>query len=200
MVVGLSNTSFIPVVQEKFNLNNYGLSCMTTNSREPIKGSAHASNPTSTGPQSEEINDQPMQDVERAQNDRSKNPSRPNAAVVHHTATLRKPQWTYFHLAAVSSSTDLPDLDILTFRQNLTTALNQFLGLTGAAIDVDILKFEIAEAWIRVPREDASAVHEAVSGWAGAKSAKGQYKWIVKGRDDWLVRLVSGDGMGLYKN
>jgi len=172
---------------------------MTTNLHEPIEGSTHASNITAR-PQSGEANGQPKQDVESPQHDRPNKPSRPNAAVVHHTTTLRKPQWTYFHLAAISSSADLPDLDILTFRQNLTTALNQFLGLTGAAIDVDILKFEGAEAWIRVPREDASAVHEAVSGWAGAKSAKGQHKWIVRGRDDWLVRLVSGNGMELYKS
>jgi ribonuclease P/MRP protein subunit POP8 len=169
---------------------------MATNLHEPIEGNTHAFNTIAANPQSEDA----KQDVESPQHDRSNKSSRPNAALVHHTTTLRKPQWTYFHLAAVSSSTDLPDLDILTFRQNLTTALNQFLGLTGAAIDVDILKFEGAEAWIRVPREDASAVHEAVSGWGGTKSAKGQYKWIVRGRDDWLVRLVSGDGMGLYKS
>ena len=173
---------------------------MTTNLHEPNEGNAHASNAITAGPQSDDANSHPRQDVENPRHDRSNKSSRPNAAVVHHTTTLRKPQWTYFHLAVMSSSADLPDLDILAFRQNLTTALNQFLGLTGAAIDVDILKFDGEEAWIRVPREDASAVHEAVSGWAGAKSAKGQHKWIVKGRDDWLVRLVSGNGMGLYKS
>jgi ribonuclease P/MRP protein subunit POP8 len=121
-------------------------------------------------------------------------------AVIHHTATLRKPQWTYFHLAALSFSSALPTLDILTFRQNLTSALTQFLGLTGAAIDVDILKFEGTEAWIRVHRDDATAVHEAISGWAGAKTISGQYKWTVKGRDEWLTRLVNDDGMDLYKS
>lgn len=176
------------------------LVCMTTNLHEPIEGSTHAHNAIAAKSQSEDTYLQPKQDVENLRHDRSEKSSRPNAAVIHHTSTLRKPQWTYFHLVAVSSSADLPDLDILTFRQNLTTALNQFLGLTGAAIDVDILKFEGAGAWIRVPREDANAVHEAVSSWVGTKSAKGQHKWIVRGRDDWLVRLVSGDGMALYKS
>lgn len=138
-----------------------------------------------------------MPDVEDRAEDASIQPQE-TRAVVHHTAMLRKPQWTYFHLAALSSTSAPPQLDILTFRQNLTSALNQFLGLTGAAIDVDILKFEDSEAWIRVHRDDASAVHEAISGWAGVKSSKGHYKWIIKGRDEWLVRLINGDGMDLY--
>jgi len=173
---------------------------MSTNLHEPIEGNTHTSNVIAAKSQSKDANDQPKQDVENLEHDRLYKSSRRNAALIHHTTTLSKPQWTYFHLVVVSSSTDLPDLDILTFRQNLTNALNQFLGLTGTAIDVDILKFEGIEAWIRVPREDANAVHEAVSGWVGTKSAKGQYNWIVRGRDDWLVRLVSGDGMGLYKS
>lgn len=146
--------------------------------------------------------DQPMQDVEEHPDaNASELPIQAKSrAIIHHTATLRKPQWTYFHLAVLSFSSTLPTLDILTFRQNLTSALTQFLGLTGAAIDVDILKFEGTEAWIRVHRDDARAVHEAISGWAGAKTSSGQYKWTVKGRDEWLTRLVNGDGMDLYKS
>ena len=143
----------------------------------------------------------PMQDAEKEEQGANASPKglkKPNA--IHHTATLRKPQWTYFHLAAVSSTSEPPQLDILILRQNLTSALNQFLGLTGAAIDVDILKFEKSEAWIRVHREDASVVQEAIGGWAGAKTSAGQYKWIVKGRDEWLVRLLNGDGMDLFKS
>jgi len=145
--------------------------------------------------------DHQMQDVEEVEGEAADLPkaSRKRPAV-HHTATLRKPQWASFHLAAVSSASEAPQLDILTLRQNLTSALNQFLGLTGAAIDIDILKFEKSEAWIRVPREDASAVHEAISGWSGTKTGTGQYKWIIKGKDEWLVRLVNGDGMDLFES
>jgi len=145
--------------------------------------------------------DHPMRDVEKGEQGENTPPKglkKRNA--IHHTATLRKPQWTYFHLAAVSSTSEPLQLDILILRQNLTNALNQFLGLTGAAIDIDILKFEKSDAWIRVHREDASAVQEAISGWAGAKTSTGQYKWIIKGKDEWLVRLLNGDGMDLFKS
>lgn len=150
----------------------------------------------------ETVDSHSMQDVEEPGDPNASEPEArsKNRALVHHTATLRKPQWTYFHLAALSFSTTLPALDILTFRQNFTSALTQFLGLTGSAIDVDIMKFEGSEAWIRVHRDDASAVHEAISGWVGAKTNGGQYKWRVKGRDEWLPRLVNGDGMDLFKS
>jgi ribonuclease P/MRP protein subunit POP8 len=58
---------------------------------------------------------------------------------------------------------------------------------------VDILKLNGKELWVRVPREDATAVHVALSGWVGDES-----KWAVKGRDEWLGRLVGGDGMDLF--
>jgi ribonuclease P/MRP protein subunit POP8 len=110
-----------------------------------------------------------------------------------HQATLRKPSWTYFHLSLFSPSSNEP-LDILTAKRYLTSALQRFLGLYGAAISVDILKLDRKELWIRVPREDAPAVHEAVSAWLGDG-----VKWVVKGRDEWLVRLGSGDGQDLFE-
>lgn len=136
--------------------------------------------------------------------------------------TLRNPQYTYFHLrlyalpttTSTSSNTTRaqPTPDILTFRQNLSSAFTQFLGLTGSAIQVDILKYTTAtdgegkedgegsgstEAWIRVPMLDGDAVQEALAGWTGGRDGM-RWKWVVKGRSDWLVKLGAGDGQDLF--
>lgn len=105
-------------------------------------------------------------------------------------ATLRKPAWTYFHLELFRLDSQEEPADIITLKRNLTSALQRFLGLHGAAIPVDILKVEADHVWVRVPREDATAVHEAIVSWTSDG-----VKWIVKGRDEWLVRLAS-DGLG----
>jgi ribonuclease P/MRP protein subunit POP8 len=62
---------------------------------------------------------------------------------------------------------------------------------------VDILKLESDEVWIRVPVEDATAVHESLSSWVGAEM--GGQRWVLNGRDEWLVRLVGGDGQDLFR-
>lgn len=55
------------------------------------------------------------------------------------------------------------------------------------------------EAWIRVPRLDGDAVQEALAGWSGGRDGV-RWKWVVKGRDDWLVRLgLDGDGQDLFR-
>jgi ribonuclease P/MRP protein subunit POP8 len=134
----------------------------------------------------------------------NKKRQRPNAGQTHHQQTLKHPQWTYLHLqymtTASSKSWDSPAIDMLTLRQDLTRALNQFLGLTGTAIPVDILQVDGADAWIRVPRLDGSAVHEALSGWSGGRASSGAYRWLVKGKGDWLFRLTAGDGQDLFKD
>lgn len=110
------------------------------------------------------------------------------------TTSLRHPDWTYFHLSLFSTIESEPKLDLITARQYITSALSRFLGLTGAAIPVDMLKLDGSELWLRVPRGDSLAFHEAVSSWVGTSS-----KWIVKGKDDWLLKLVAGDGQDLFE-
>ncbi len=54
---------------------------------------------------------------------------------------------------------------------------------------------------MRVPREDASAVVAAVGGWVGGGGGGGGKEsvgWRVKGRSEWLVGLVGGDGSDLF--
>ena len=131
------------------------------------------------------------EDIPDSNRPKKKQKSKPHHLL--HQATLRKPSWTYFHLELFTPSSTEP-LDILTAKRYLTSALQRFLGLHGAAISVDILKLAGREVWIRVPREEAPAVHEAVSGWMGEG-----IKWIVKGKDEWLTRLASGNGQDLFR-
>ena len=119
-------------------------------------------------------------------------------SVVHSTTTIRNPSWTYFHLTLVTSSSigtkdAQPALDDITVRLHLTSALNQFLGVTGTAIPVDILKVEGSDAWIRVPTPDGSAVNEALSGWVGNDVA-----WRIRGRGCWLGGLTAGDEQDIF--
>jgi ribonuclease P/MRP protein subunit POP8 len=142
------------------------------------------------GPSAEEKNDELVGDVTRPKNKKQK--TKPHHVLYQHT--LRKPSWTYFHLQLFAASSD-ESADILTAKRYLTSALHRFLGLHGAAIPVDILKLQEREVWIRVPREDATAVHEALASWTGDST-----RWIVKRRDEWLVRLAAaGNGQDLFR-
>jgi ribonuclease P/MRP protein subunit POP8 len=140
---------------------------------------------------------------------RPKKRQKPNGSATYHTATLRSPRWTYFHLQLVTSSmsmtstsaTNEAGLDSLTVRRYLMAALSRFLGQMGAATPLDILKIEQQDVWIRVPRDDSTAVHESVSSWVGIQGGMGEgngSRWIVKGRDDWLIRLTGGNGDDLF--
>jgi ribonuclease P/MRP protein subunit POP8 len=103
------------------------------------------------------------------------------------TTTLRNPPHTYFHLRVRSlPPQSLLSLDEVTIRSYLTAALQQYLGLTGTAIPIDILKVDRTDAWVRVPHADESAVTAAVSQWVGAKGMSLR----VMGRGSWLGGLV----------
>jgi ribonuclease P/MRP protein subunit POP8 len=96
-------------------------------------------------------------------------------------------------LELISESTPEIKLDDLTVRSYIMAALTQFLGLTGSAISLDILKVEGRECWIRVPREDLSPVMAAVGGWVG-ESDEGKVGWRVKASGNWLSNLVGNQG------
>ncbi|PYH98965.1 hypothetical protein BO71DRAFT_343780 [Aspergillus ellipticus CBS 707.79] len=140
----------------------------------------------------------------------------PAPKTIHFTA--RNPQWTYLKLQLVpqpnTPSTTQP-LDPLTARTYLSAALTQFLGLTGTAIPIDILKISSDESepepgsptiskivWVRVPRDDASAVVAALSSWIGGStggdSSAGNVAWRVCAKGNYLGALVQGSGSDLF--
>ncbi|KAG2412767.1 hypothetical protein HFD88_010324 [Aspergillus terreus] len=128
--------------------------------------------------------------------------------------TARNPAWTYLKLQLVhqpgtSVSIQSAPLDPLTARTYLTAALSQFLGLTGTTISIDILKVSPETeqeqptekiVWIRVPRQDASAVVAAVSSWIGGGSggAAGNVAWRIRAKGNYLGALVQGSGSDLF--
>nr|KMM66999.1 hypothetical protein CPAG_03335 [Coccidioides posadasii RMSCC 3488] len=149
------------------------------------------------------------------------------------TFISRKPEWAYIHLELyvafartstrnsylthshqISGSNSEP-LDLLTAKTYLTSALSQFLGLSGTAIPFDILKLQAESLpvgaasarrktrntlWIRVPHGDAAALIAAVSSWVGGSSGDGgsSVAWKIRAKGSWLGALVGGTGRELF--
>jgi ribonuclease P/MRP protein subunit POP8 len=103
--------------------------------------------------------------------------------------TLRKAPYSYFHLSLrslIATSQAPHDLDEISVRSYLTLALQQYLGLSGTAISIDILKVEGRDVWIRVPSEDEVALAASLSQWTGSKDLA----WRIEQRGAWLGALV----------
>ena len=107
------------------------------------------------------------------------------------TFNLRGIPYTYLHLSttSIAQPTAHVPLDAITARTYLTSALSQYLGLTGTAIPIDILKVTDRDFWIRVPREDASALVAAIGQWANALVG---VSLKLEGRGEWLGGIVAG--------
>ena len=80
--------------------------------------------------------------------------------------------------------------DLLTWRTLLTSALTQFLGLVGAAVQVDLLQLDRDEVWLRVPRTDVKRFATAVSSYVGTLDGR-RIAVRVLGTSDFLMGLVS---------
>lgn len=135
----------------------------------------------------------------------------------HTTLRLSHPPYAYLHLFLTSSSSisttntrhtgaspkqSLIELDALTIRTHLTVALSSFLGLTGTAIPIDVMKHSgyvngENDIWIRVPTEDRSAVVAALGAWMGRgdKEEDGTFGWRVLDTGAWLPGVV-GSSVG----
>ncbi|KAK0512819.1 hypothetical protein JMJ35_004836 [Cladonia borealis] len=125
--------------------------------------------------------------------------TKPTSHSSSRSLTIRNPPYTYLHLILLTStlsSSSQPPVDILTARTYLTSALSQYLGLTGTAIPIDFLKVEGGSLWIRVPREDEVALVGALSQWVGKD---GDVSWRVKAKGEWLGSVVAGNGDHLFE-
>lgn len=147
----------------------------------------------------DKMTDAPDESSATTPSDRKRKQSKP---VILSHFTIRNPPWAYLHLSLLTPTTlrtanepptaDTSSLDAITVQIHLQSALRQFLGLHGTAIPFDILKIEGHDLWVRLPREDASAVVAALGGWVG-KNGEG---WRVKSRDVWGPK--EGDGRDLF--
>ncbi|KAJ4250561.1 hypothetical protein NW762_011816 [Fusarium torreyae] len=113
------------------------------------------------------------------------------------TCTIKEPPFSYAHLELVTdtlSSLSSVTLDNLSLKSYCTTALRQFLGITGTAISIDILKVENNHAWVRVPRPDLGSFAAAITAWRGTSENGEQVSLQLRQCSDWLGAMVGTDG------
>ncbi|KAJ5689120.1 hypothetical protein N7462_003512 [Penicillium macrosclerotiorum] len=143
-----------------------------------------------------------------------------DSSTIHFTS--RNSPWTYLKLQLIpppNESSPQP-LDPLSARTYLSSALSQFLGLTGTAIPIDILKVEPRSStsatgvqdsapgsigrskydcvWVRVPRDDGAAVVAALSSWIGGSGSGVSVAWRICAKGNHLGALVAGSGADLF--
>lgn len=147
---------------------------------------------------------------------KSKDTKKPH---ILYQATFRKPIYSYFHLVLITpgltsttpntSPQHTSDIDPLLASQLLSKPLQAYLGITGAAIPIDILKTSGRGVWIRVARQDARGLRAALSGWIGAcagenvpgvrEGGKMRVSWRVVGEAGTLGGVDAwNDGVELF--
>ncbi|EHK27430.1 uncharacterized protein TRIVIDRAFT_34768 [Trichoderma virens Gv29-8] len=111
------------------------------------------------------------------------------------TCIIRTPPFSYIHLELLTNPPDAAvELDNLQVKSYCTAALRQFLGLTGTAIPLDVLKVSGSECWIRVPREDLGSFAAALTAWKGTNDGGIESLLRIKQCSDWLGAMVGSNG------
>lgn len=119
------------------------------------------------------------------------------------TCTAKSPRFSYAHLELITSSIEAPassllssseQLDNLQVKSYCTSALRQFLGLTGQAIPVDVLKVQGVDCWVRVPKPDLSMFAAAITAWRGSSEDGVIRSLRLTQCSDWLGSMVGSDG------
>ncbi|KAI0866085.1 hypothetical protein F4860DRAFT_206939 [Xylaria cubensis] len=106
-------------------------------------------------------------------------------------SVIKAPPYSYAHLELFSAeSAKIEELDALQVRSYCTAALKQFLGVTGMAIPLDILKVEGQSCWLRLPRDDLGAFAAAITAWQGISQDGISSTFRLIGCSDWLGALV----------
>ncbi|KAK4460236.1 hypothetical protein QBC42DRAFT_272931 [Cladorrhinum samala] len=110
------------------------------------------------------------------------------------TLTISSPPFSYAHLSTTAA---LPgqELDMIEVRSYLTAALRQFLGDTGVAIPIDILKVQETSVWVRLPRQDLGAFAGAITAFPGITQNESLLLLQLKACGDYLSSLL-GRGEG----
>ncbi|CAK7264141.1 hypothetical protein SEPCBS119000_000847 [Sporothrix epigloea] len=113
-------------------------------------------------------------------------------------STIGRPPFAYAQIEVISSSdllgggtdTSQEGLDALQVRSYCDAALKQFLGATGAAMPVDLLKLDGREFWVRVPREDLSLFAAALASWNPVSRNGTATILRLKASGNWLGSLI----------
>lgn len=108
--------------------------------------------------------------------------------------TIKSPPYSYACLEMVLDNLEPAQLDALQVRSYCSAALRQFLGDTGVAIAIDIVKVQGAECWLRVPRQDLAAFGAAITAFPGV-SQGGQVSILrLRACGNWLGALLGQHG------
>ncbi|CAI4210356.1 unnamed protein product [Parascedosporium putredinis] len=114
------------------------------------------------------------------------------------THTIRSPPFAYAHLELSSSSPSAaePAMDALQARSYCASALTRFLGDTGSAVSVDVLRVRANRCWVRVPAPDLAAFSAAITAWPGTTDGGERVALKILQCSDWLGCMVGRDGQG----
>jgi ribonuclease P/MRP protein subunit POP8 len=110
-----------------------------------------------------------------------------------YSCTVRQPPYAYAQIKVDSGDSSVSAaLDPLLARSYCASALQRFLGITGSAITVDILKVDerAGEFWVRVPRPDLGRFSAAITTWPGASQSGSSAVLRVVACGDWLGSLL----------
>lgn len=110
------------------------------------------------------------------------------------TCTIKSPPYSYACLEMVSENLEPVQLDALEVRSYCSAALRQFLGDTGTAVAIDIIKVRGAECWLRIPRQDLAAFSAAITAYPGMSQGGQASALHLRACGNWLGALLGKSG------
>ncbi|CAK7264064.1 hypothetical protein SEPCBS57363_000881 [Sporothrix epigloea] len=113
-------------------------------------------------------------------------------------STISQPPFAYAQIEVIRISvllgagagTDQEGLDALQARSYCDAALKQFLGATGAAMPLDLLRLDGSQFWVRLPREDLSLFAAALASWNTVSRNGTAMALRLKASGNWLGSLI----------
>ncbi|KAI1809945.1 hypothetical protein GGS20DRAFT_236877 [Poronia punctata] len=106
-------------------------------------------------------------------------------------SAIKAQPYAYVHLELLRPTASSSDkLDAIQVRSFCTVALKQFLGVTGIATPLDILKVEGHNCWLRIPQGNLSSFSAAITTWHGTTQDGLHSNLRIRGCSAWLGALV----------
>ncbi|ERT02358.1 hypothetical protein HMPREF1624_00656 [Sporothrix schenckii ATCC 58251] len=110
-----------------------------------------------------------------------------------YSSTIGRPPFAYAQIEVVQnhqSQESQGPLDALQVRSYCDAALKQFLGATGAAMPLDLLKLDGNEFWVRLPREDMGLFAAALAAWSSVSRGGTATALRLRASGNWLGSLI----------
>ncbi|KAL1900264.1 hypothetical protein Sste5346_002575 [Sporothrix stenoceras] len=107
-----------------------------------------------------------------------------------YSSTIGRPPFAYAQIEVVQNAKSQGSLDALQVRSYCDAALKQFLGATGGAMPLDLLKLDGNEFWVRLPREDMGLFAAALAAWSSVSRSGTATALRLRASGNWLGSLV----------